>query len=411
MATPSLHIAYLLSKFPAVNHTYLLREVRGLRARGFQVHVASVSRPDRPPEQLAPEELEEMRRACYVKASPLAAILAAHLATLILHPIGYLQGLCCPLRMGRGDWRKTLSLLFYFLEAVVVGRWMERNRLTHLHSHFSSTVGLIAARVFPITVSFTFHGPSEFYDPAGFWLLEKIRAARFVCAISAYGRSRLLRVCPSELWDKIEVVPLGVDPAEFPPRPFRAQPDRFELLCAGRLAPEKAQRVLLAALESLAPEHRDFRLHLAGDGPDRPALEREVAARGLAQRVVFEGWLDQERLRSLYRSTDILVLPSFAEGLPVVLMEAMAMEIPCVATQIAGIPELIQSGQNGLLVPPSDHRELARAIACLMDDAELRRRLGRAARERVLREYDLTANISRLAEVFSRRLVVPDLAG
>lgn len=400
----ALRLAYLVSQFPTANHAYLLREIEGLRKLGIEVEVASVRRPEQAPAQLGPEGMAEIPRTYYVKSAGVREVAGAHAAALLKHPLGYLKGLCCPLWMGRGDWRKTLQVLFYFIEAVLVGRWMERNGLSHVHVHFSSTVGLIARYVFPITVSFTFHGPAEFYDISGFHLAEKVRIAKFVCAISRYGRSQLLRVAAHDDWQKIEWAPLGVDPSRFLPRPSREAPAPCELLCVGRLENDKAQHVLIAALERLVRERRNVRLRLAGDGPERASLERDVAARGLAGHVVFEGWLDQERLRAAYHAADIFVLPSFAEGLPVVLMEAMAVEIPCITTQITGIPELIRHGADGILVSASDDAALADAIACLMDDPALRVQLGTAGRRRVMREYNLEQNVLRLADIFSRRL-------
>ncbi len=396
-------IAYLVSQFPAVNHTYLLREIRGLRAAGIELHVASISSPDLP--DLSPEEQDEASRTLYIKAQGFPGALRAHLATLFSRPAGYLRGLLFPLKAGGGRWRRTLNWFFYFIEAVMVGHWMKRYGLDHLHIHFSSSVGLIARKIFRITISVSIHGFGEIQaDPVGFRLEEKIAASLFVRAVSKNGRSQMMRLCPQRDWEKIEYAPLGVDPSEFRPRGVRPGGSPFELLCAGRLSPEKGQYVLIAALDRLVRESRKVRLHLVGDGPDRSGLEREVQARGLEASVVFHGWMNQAGLRLLYEAAGAFVLPSFAEGLPVVLMEAMAMEAPCVSTNVAGIPELIGDGVEGLLVAPSDEGELAAAIARLMDDPDLRRRIGAAARERVLREYDLTQNTRRLADVFARRL-------
>ena len=211
---------------------------------------------------------------------------------------------------------------------------------------------------------------------------------------------------PAE-WRKLEVSPLGVDPGAFAPRPFRAHPDPFVILCVGRLTPAKGQHILLQAVERLARDGRHVELRLVGDGPDRLSLEQEVRERGLSERVLFTGAVDQDRIRELYADADVFALASFAEGIPVVLMEAMAMTIPCVTTFITGIPELIRDGVDGLLVAPSDDEGLAQAIARLMDDAELRRRLGEAGRQRVLEKYDLDRNTERLAAVFQRRLSNP----
>jgi len=237
--------------------------------------------------------------------------------------------------------------------------------LTHLHVHFAnaaSTVGLIASRTFPIGFSLTVHGPDEFYDASGLRLAEKIAGASFVCCIGQFARSQLMKLSPPSQWDKLEIGPLGVDPQRFSPRRFRSSPSRFEILCVGRLVPSKGQLVLIAAIERLVKTTPNLRLRLVGDGPERESLERAIAAANLGSYVVLEGSVNQDRIQEFYRQADIFVLASFAEGIPVVLMEAMAMEIPCVSTFVAGIPELIRNETDGILVPPSDDLALATAI-------------------------------------------------
>jgi colanic acid/amylovoran biosynthesis glycosyltransferase len=390
-------LAYLLSQYPAVNHTFMLREVRRLRELGFEIQVASIRPPDRPFDKLTAVEQEESRSTFYIKTAGLGGLLRAHLATLLARPAGYLGGLYRALHTGPAG-------ILYFAEAVVAGDWMKRQRLSHVHIHFCSTVGWIAARIFPITISITFHGQAEFVNPDGFQLREKIRASLFCRAISLHGRSQMLKVIDYREWPKIEVAFLGVDPSEFAPRPFRSGPDPFQIACVGQLAPVKGQHMLLAAIELLAREGRRVLLRIAGDGPDRAGLEQDIASRGLARQVIMEGFLNQDKLRALYAECDALVLPSFAEGLPVVLMEAMAMEIPCVATWITGVPEIIRHETDGLLEPPADANALARAIARLMDDPDLRRGLGQRGRFRILEKFDLHRNTEHLAEIFRRRI-------
>ncbi|HVN06735.1 MAG TPA: glycosyltransferase family 4 protein [Bryobacteraceae bacterium] len=391
-----MRLAYLLSQYPAVNHVFMLREVRYLRRAELDVHVASIRGPDRAASAMTAAEREEAARTYYVKSTGWARIAAAHLRTALTRPAAYVRGLRCALGLGgRG--------VFYFGEAVAVGDWMRRARLRHVHTHFASTVGLIVARVFPVTLSITFHGPAEFLEPAA-RLAEKVRAALFTCTISQFGREQLMAVCDHAEWPKLEVTPLGVDPAEFAPRPFRSDPSPFRLISVGRLAPEKGQHVLIEAVAALVKDGRKIELRLIGGGPDRAALERDAAARGLASRVVFEGNVNQDRLRALYRDADALALSSFAEGLPVVLMEAMAMEIPCVASTVNGVPEIITHDSDGLLAPPGDAEALAAAIARLMDDAELRRAFGERARRKIIARFDLEKNAEYLASVFRRRL-------
>jgi glycosyltransferase involved in cell wall biosynthesis len=399
-----MKLAYLVSQYPAANHAFMLREISRLRALGFEIAVASINAPDRPPEKLTDEERAEARTTFYVKRAGISAALKAHARVFFRRPASYLRGLAFALTLGDWSPRKTLSALFYFAEAVMAGAWMQGLGLSHAHSHYASTIGLIMTRIFPITLSITFHGPDEFENPAAFRVREKIEASLFVCGISNYARSQLMKHASYEQWSKIEIAPLGVDLSVFAPRPFRPSPPVFRIVCVARLAPVKGQHILLEAMEILQNRGRNAILHLAGGGPDRASLEKDAAARGISGRVIFEGLLNQDQLRALYRQSDALALPSFAEGLPVVLMEAMAMEIPCVTTWITGIPELIENGKDGLLIPPGDAAALADALDRLILDPDLRLRIGQAGRPKVVELFDLARNGSRLAEIFRRRL-------
>ncbi len=394
-----MRLAYLLSRYPAVNHTYLFNEVKHLRELGVDVRVASVLPPDR----LTPEETAESARTFYVKPGGLRLGVPSHLATLLSRPRPYFRGLFRAIALSSGAPASVLRWVFYFADAVVVGRWMLAQGVSHLHVHYASNVGLLVSAVFPVSVSYTMHGPAEFDDPAGFRLARKISGALFVRAISSYGRSQLMRAAPASQWDKLEVVRLGVDPALFHPALVRPQPSPWEIVSVGRLSPEKGQHVLLDAVERLLGEGCRLRLRLVGDGPDRAELERRASAGALAGHVVFEGWTPAPRVRELYAQADICAMPSFQEGIPVALMEAMAAGIPCVASRITGIPELIRDGVHGLLVTPSDPVELASAIARLMGHSALRQSIAEAARRRILEEYDFGKNIVALESVFERR--------
>jgi glycosyltransferase involved in cell wall biosynthesis len=399
-------LAYLVSQYPTIGHTFILREIRELRACGFDLMVVSVRAADRPPELLTGEEREEWSRTRVVKTTGWLRIGSIQMRVFLTHPLAYLRGLAGALRMAGWNPRKLAAHLAYFAEAVVAGHWMRQEGHRNVHSHFASTVALLAARVFGLRLSLTFHGPDEFTDPGGFCLAEKVAASSLVCATSQFGRSQIMRFCDPRDWYKVEVLSIGVDPDLYSPRPFRADPERFEIASVGRLAPVKGFPVLLAAVEQLLRDGRRLRLRLAGGGPQHGSLAAEIERRGLSPHVHLEGSLNTEGILALYRETDIFALASFAEGLPTVLMEAMAMEIPCVATRITGIPELIRDGVNGLLVTPSNPGELAEAISRLMDDRDLRRRLGQQARIQVLERYDLKRNTAAQAETFQRYLPV-----
>jgi glycosyltransferase involved in cell wall biosynthesis len=236
-------------------------------------------------------------------------------------------------------------------------------------------------------------------------LRQKIERASFVRCVSRFTRSQLMKVSAPEHWDKMEVCPLGIDPEVFRPR-RTAGGDTFTILCTGGLVLAKGQTILLAAVAALRQRGRKVRLSLVGEGPDRKALESAAARFNLGNGVTLHGSVNQDRLREFLERADAFVLPSFAEGVPVSLMEAMAMEIPCISTFVGGIPELIESGENGILVPASDPEALAVAIERLIDDPDLRLRLGRAARRKIVADYSLRINTERLASIFDRRLPV-----
>lgn len=217
-----MRLAYLLSRYPTVTHTFLLREIRALRDSGFEIHVISVHGSDRPIELLSALEKEERDRTYVVLQVGLVSLARAHLSAMLRRPWSYLAGAIYALRLGGLDLQKMFSNAMYFGEAIVVGIEARRRGVTHVHSHFSSTVALLAARVFPLTFSATIHGPAEFADTKGYYLPQKIAEAKFLCAISKYSCSQLMMLSEPHHWDKLEVAPLGVNPNVFRPRPHGA---------------------------------------------------------------------------------------------------------------------------------------------------------------------------------------------
>ncbi len=391
-------LGYLVSQYPAVNHTFILREIRILRSLGHDIRVISIRRPDRRPETLSREEREEFERTEYILGSGVFRIAAAHARTFFSRPTRYVGTLAGALRLAGWDLAAAIRHVFYFAEAVVAGDRWRGQEVRHAHTHFASTVMLLASRLFPISFSVTIHGPEEFDDTCAFHLAEKVAEARAVAAISRYASSQVMRASDPLHWGKIQTLPLGVDTDAFAPRPA---PSGCEILCVGRLAPVKAHRVLIAAVARLVAAGRDVRLVLVGDGPSRRDLEKEIEQRELKTFVRLEGALNHDRVLEFYQRASVFALASFAEGVPVVLMEAMAMEIPCVATWIAGVPELIRNDVDGLLVAPADEAALAAAIARLIDDRELAARLGQSGRERVIECYDLAKNVQRLGAMLA----------
>lgn len=274
--------------------------------------------------------------------------------------------------------------------------------LKHLHAHFgtnSADVARYAARMAGIGYSFTVHGPEEFDAPMALRLGEKIAEARFTVAVSSFGRSQLCRWVDPAHWHRIRVVHCGIEPGRFPePAPVAAGP--VHLVAIGRLAPQKGFPLLLPALAA-ARRQADISLSLVGDGELRAALSAQVADLGLTGAVRMTGWLNEAQVRAELSAAHALVLPSFAEGLPVALMEAMAAGRPALATAIAGIPELVLPGETGWLVAAGDADALADGmLRVAAAGPEVLTRMGMAARRRVLARHDVGVETAKLADMF-----------
>jgi colanic acid/amylovoran biosynthesis glycosyltransferase len=401
-----IRLGYLVSQYPATNHTFILREIRTLRRLGFNIDVVSVRVADRPAGALSEDEADEHRQTFSVLGSGAGGILAAQLRTFLLSPVRYLSGFLHAMALASWNIPKALWYAVYFAEAVTAGDYFYRRGVRHVHTHFASTVTLMMARVFPIRFSVMIHGPDEFNDVVGFHMAEKVAGSVFTCTISKFAASQTMRASDPAHWERVLVLPLGVDPQTFVPVAPRSDPSSvWNLLSVARLAPAKAQHVLLAGIVELLSKGRtNVRLTLVGDGPSRRSLEAAIARHGLGEYVRLAGSCNHDKVREFYQNTDAFVLPSFAEGVPVVLMEAMAMEVPCVSTWIAGTPELIRNETDGLLIPPADPRALANAVERLMDDPQLCHRLAVSGRQRVIEHYNLSVNTERLAVVFRDRL-------
>jgi colanic acid/amylovoran biosynthesis glycosyltransferase len=395
-------VAYFLSRYPAVSHTFFLKEVLGLRQLGFEIETASVNPPDRPVSQLPTREAEEARTTYCLKQSGFWEVFFVLVTVTFAFPQVGFRGFKAAMSLGGWDLLRKIYALFYMVEAFLLGHWMRKRNLDHLHVHFGgpvSTVAMLAARAWGFNYSITIHGPEEFYEVELSYLPRKIEQAKFIFCISDFCRSQLMKYCDPSDWNKMHVVRLGVDTDEFNLL-GRTVNVPLQIVCVGRLVPAKGQHILLRAFSHLHLKDHVAHLTFIGDGPDRPSLEREVAEHGLSGRVTFCGALNHDQTRERLSQADIFALASFAEGIPVALMEAMAMGIPCISTIIAGIPELIRHDIDGLLVPPSSVESFASAIESLLIDDHLRRRLGASARTRVIEHYNLAKNLSSLASAF-----------
>ncbi len=402
-----VRLAYLLSVYPAVSHTFFLNEIAELRKRGFSIEVASINKPQWPTNPISGQVSDALETTFYIKNGKPHQICLTLLTILLARPLVVWRGIRSLRQLdGRGAKAKLYSL-FYLAEALILGDWMLRRGHTHLHIHFGgpvATVGMLTSIAWEIPYSITIHGPEEFYDVDKSHLRKKVEKATFVFCISDYCRSQLMKLSEPIQWNKLQVARLGVDVHLFTPKLARKSNDCLTLVCIGRLVPDKGQLVLLRVFSQLLLCGHRLRLRLIGDGIDRCRLEAFILENNLRNSVIVEGALSHEATRRLLGDADIFVLASFAEGLPVALMEAMAMEIPCVSTYIAGIPELIRSEVDGLLIPASSEEALVEALHRLITNPELRSVLARSGRQRVLDFYDLQTNVDFLAGTLRHEL-------
>ncbi|ETA49693.1 glycosyltransferase [Ponticoccus alexandrii] len=392
-------IAYLTGEYPRASDTFIQREVAALRALGHPVETCSI-RTTGAEHLVGPEQRDEHARTFKVLdacKSP-RRFLSAHMRWM-QRPGRYLRALALAWRTAPKGIKGRLYNLIYFAEAAVLADHLAQRGVEHLHNHIakaSCTVAMLASELSGIPYSFTIHGPDIFFEPHHWRIDEKAARARFVACISDFCRSQLMCFAGQEHWDRFHIIHCGVDPARYRPAPHEGQ----ELLFVGRLAAVKGVPVLLEAVAALQPQFPALRLTLIGDGPDRAALEAQARALGLGETVQFLGYRSQSEVAEALSETDVFTLPSFAEGVPVVLMEALASHVPVVTTQIAGVPELVRDGASGRLVPPGDTQALEQAIAGLLRSDSLRRTMGAEGRARVETAYDIRREAARLSSLF-----------
>jgi glycosyltransferase involved in cell wall biosynthesis len=396
----TLRLAYLTSQYPATSHTFIRREVSALRIAGLDLQTFSVRAPGTAELKSAIDQREAAQTFTLLGQSPVA-FARAHLGELLQRPGRYIRTLLLALRHRAPGVKPALLSLAHFTEAILLAAELRRRGIDHLHNHFANsgaTVGLLASRQANIRWSFTIHGISEFDYPAGLLLGEKITAASFIACVSYFGRAQAYRLVDSQEWDKLTVVRCGLELDQLPEAEPGAE-TRMRMILVGRLSAEKGIAGLLEALAMLEPAQRP-ELTIVGDGPLRAELDALVARLALDDNVAFLGRLPEAETLAAIARSDALVLPSFMEGLPIVLMEAMALGKPVIATRVAGIPELVSDGENGLLFTPSNWPELAEKIARLATDLLLQQRLGTAGQATIAAKFDIKQSAEILLRLF-----------
>ena len=405
-----MKIAYLVNQYPKVSHSFIRREICALEEYGLEVERFAIR--SCASELVDPEDKVELEKTKSILGVSILGLLINLFLLTITRPISVLKAFWLALKIGRKSNKGIAYHIIYLAEACVLYRWLNKLNINHIHSHFgtnSTTVAMLCSALGRLTYSFTVHGPEEFDRVETLSLTEKINRAVFVTAISSFGKSQLYRWCDRQQWEKIHVIRCGVDNsflnrASHPI--FNTDNfNRHSFTCVGRLCEQKGQLLLLQALKILACEGIECSLTLVGDGEMRPQIENLIEEYGLQKQVKITGWASGEQVQEHICNSCALVLPSFAEGLPVVIMEALALGRPAISTYVAGIPELVKPGINGLLVPAGSVEALASAMRTVVELPQTELELmGEAGVKSVSKQHNISEEARKLAQLFQENL-------
>lgn len=390
-----MRIAYFTNQYPAVSHTFIRREIRALEELGVTVvrfalrqgaHLTDI------------EDAAEARQTRFILKAGIVEIVRC-CASALIKPFALISVIQQSLIMG---WRSDSGILrhmAYVVEACVLAKWCQNEGVQHIHAHFGTNpaaVAMFASQLSKIPYSFTAHGSEEFLKAPLLALDKKLKHASLAVCVSSFGRSQLMRWSPPELWSKISVVHCGLDRIFFD-SPLNSIPSNPRFACVGRLDENKAQILLVAAARRMRDEGLQCEIVLVGDGTMRKSIEDAIVSAELQDSITITGWVSGDRVRAEIKAARVLLLPSLSENMPVVIMEAMALGRPVISTYIAGIPELVQNGRTGWLVPASDEIALADAMReAILAPVEQLTAMGMTGRQHVLKNHDALAEAKKL---------------
>jgi colanic acid/amylovoran biosynthesis glycosyltransferase len=399
----STAIAYLINQYPKVSHSFIRREIHGVESCSIEVYRFSVrSRSD---ELVDAADKAELQKTDVLLSVGLLGLLVGMITVAFSRPASFLSALRLAVAVGWNSERGLLLHLIYLAEACVLLQRLAKTPVTHLHSHFgtnSTTVAMLCRALGGPPYSFTVHGPEEFDKVRAIALPEKIRRAAFVVAISSFGRSQLCRWCSVDDWTKIHIVHCAVDDYFLNPEthPIPAEPN---LVCIGRLSEQKGHLLLLEAAHRLAESGIAFTLTFVGDGELRSQIEAKIQQYNLENHIRITGWATSAEVQQHLFNSRAMILPSFAEGLPVVIMEALALERPVLSTYVAGIPELIEPLRCGWLVPAGSVDALTEAMKTVLHTPlETLQTMGQYGAEQVRAQHNIQIEARKLADLFQR---------
>ena len=377
-----MRIAFLTNQYPHVRHTFIRREIAALESLGVEVVRFSVR--DSGADAVDSADVEERTKTHVLLNEGKLRLLGAMIETFFARPLRWLRAFATATRFGRRSDRGLLRHWVYFAEACLLRKRLAQQGVRHLHVHFATNpaaVALFSKMLGGPDYSITIHGPEEWDRPEALSLQEKYENAAFIVAVSDFGRCQVYRWCSLRHWPKVHVVRCGVDDAYLNAEPTPV-PDNCRLVLVAGLTEQKGHLLLVRALGDVARAGHDFEMLFVGDGHLRPKIEDEIKAQGLEGRVRVLGWQTNAEVREHLRSSRAMIMPSFAENLPVAMMEALAMGRPLLGTYIAGVPELVENSVNGWLVPAGNVEAIADAVT------HLERAGGRGCRKWALRAWN-----------------------
>ena len=398
-------IAYLTNQYPRASDTFIRTEVKHLRANGWILDTYSVRRPDEA--ALVSEDIRrEYENTTYLRDGGWLQLVWAFLKCLGRRPLRTVRAFRLAWRTGVPGCAGRAKSFLYLMEAARLASLLQSSGAQHLHNHIgenSATVAMLASELGGVPFSLTIHGPGIFYHPRQWALGEKIRRSQFTATITHFCRSQCMVFAPYAEWDKIIVVRCCVD-AAFLSQPITDVTEDYRLLFIGRLCEEKGVPFLIEAVARLRNLSRPFELNIIGDGPMRRTIEELISKHQLQGFVHLLGFQSSQRIAEELIRSRALILPSFAEGLPVVIMESLAVGRPVITTRIAGIPELVDE-QCGWLVPPGDSNSLSSAIQdCFQSSSEKLTAMGREGRRRVKQLHDADVALEPLVTAIKNSL-------
>ncbi len=393
-----MKLAYLVSEYPKRSHTFIRREIAELRKRGAKIHIFSIRRPSKS-ELICEQDWHDFHDTWSILPTTLINFIKVHLKLFLSQTIPYGSTLKAAFQHRNPGIKNSIWSIFSFAEAVLLADQIQKLKISHLHVHFANVgadIGYLVSNFTKCSWSMNLHGACDFEYPAGPLLGKKLESVSFANCASNYGRAQAFRVVDYKHWEKLFISRCGIEFEALPKPMNKKSNNNFQIICVGRFSSEKGHLGLIEACTKVFNKFEKIELLLIGDGPERDKIEYKINKNEIASRVTLTGNIAETDVLKQLSNADLFALPSLMEGIPLVLMEAMAMNLPVVAPRLAGIPELVEDKIGGFLYTPGDWSEMAEKIIQLIEDEALSTKLADNGRTKVLSEYIVSKSVEPL---------------